>query len=78
MKKDILIEILYLRKKDIRKKLGCKFIRINTSNAKNDYDLDYEVGNIETFIDEFKNKKKLTRKKINRRKRNKRKTRNET
>ena len=34
-----------------------KFIKINTSNAKNDYDLDYEVGNIETFIDEFKNKK---------------------
>ena len=24
---------------------------------KNGYDLDYEVGNIETFIDEFKNKK---------------------
>ena len=39
------------------KKLGCKFIRINTSNAKNGYDLDYEVGNIEAFIDEFKNKK---------------------
>ena len=26
-----------------RKKLGCKFIRINTSNAKNGYDLDYEL-----------------------------------
>ena len=25
------------------KKLGCKFIRINTSNAKNSYDLDYEI-----------------------------------
>ena len=24
---------------------------------KNSYDLDYEVDNIETFIDEFKNKK---------------------
>ena len=24
---------------------------------KNGYDLDYEVDNIETFIDEFKNKK---------------------
>ena len=30
---------------------------MNTSNAKNGYDLDYEVGNIEAFIDEFKNKK---------------------
>ena len=59
MKKDILAEILFLRKKtrSTRKKLGCKFIRINTSNAKNCYDLDYEVGNIEAFIDEFKNKK---------------------
>ena len=53
MKKDILTEILFLRKK----KLSCKFIRINKSNAKNGYDLDYEVGNIEAFIDEFKNKK---------------------
>ena len=45
------------RQKALEKKLGCKFIRINTSNAKNGYDLDYEVDNIETFIDEFKNKK---------------------
>ena len=44
------------RQKTLEKKLGCKFIRINTSNVKNGYDLDYEVGNIETFIDEFKNK----------------------
>ena len=57
MKKDILTEILFLRKKALEKKLGCKFIRINTSNAKNGYDLDYEVGNIEAFIDEFGNKK---------------------
>ena len=42
--------------KSTRKKLGCKFIRINTSNAKNGYDLDYEVGNIEAFIDEFKDR----------------------
>ena len=64
--------------KSFRKKLGCKFIRINTSNAKNGYDLDYEVGNIEAFIDKFKNKKiKELEKKINRRRRNKRKTRNE-
>ena len=40
-----------------RKKLGCKFIRINTSNAKNGYDLDYKVGNVQAFIDESKNKK---------------------
>ena len=31
-------------------------IRINTSNVKNGYDLDYEVGNVQAFIDEFKNK----------------------
>ena len=41
----------------LEKKLGCKFIRINKSNAKNGYDLDYEVGNKEAFIDAFKNKK---------------------
>ena len=60
MKKDKLIETLFLKKKDKKhqkKKLGCKFIRINTSNAKNGYDLDYEVGNVQAFIDEFKNKK---------------------
>ena len=45
------------RQEALEKKLGCKFIRINASNAKNGYDLDYEVGNIEAFIDEFKNKK---------------------
>ena len=46
------------RQKALEKKLGCKFIRINTSNAKNGYDLDYEVSNVQAFIDEFKNKKK--------------------
>ena len=35
--------------------------------------LDYEVGNVQAFIDEFKNKK--TRKKINKRKTKERKTR---
>ena len=29
------------RQKALEKKLGCKFIRINTSNAKNGYDLDW-------------------------------------
>ena len=60
MKKNILIETLFLnkkRQKALEKKLGCKFIRINTSNAKDGYDLDYEIGNIQAFIDEFKNKK---------------------
>ena len=45
------------RQKALEKKLGCKFIRINTSNTKNGYDLDYEVNGIEAFIDEFQNKK---------------------
>ena len=45
------------RQKALEKKIGCKFIRINTSSVKNGYDLDYEVGNIETFIDKSKNKK---------------------
>ena len=45
------------RQKALEKKLLCKFIRTNTNNAKNGYDLDYEVGNIEAFNDEFKNRK---------------------
>ena len=45
-KKDILTEILFLRKK--------KTIQVV---QKNGCDLDHEVGNIEAFIDEFKNKK---------------------
>ena len=44
------------RQEALKKKLGCKFFWINTSNAKNGYDLDYEFGDIEAFIDEFKNK----------------------
>ena len=75
MKKDILAEILFLRKKtrSTRKKLGCKFIRINTSNAKNCYDLDYEVGNIEALIDEFKNKKTRRQNKRKRRRKSSKK-----
>ena len=42
------------RQKASEKVLGCKFVRINTSNAKNGYDLDYEIDNVQTFIDEFK------------------------
>ena len=37
------------RQKALAKKRNCKFIRINASN-----DLDYELGNINTFIYEFK------------------------
>ena len=59
MKKDILTDLIFGEKTQevLEKKLGCKFIRINTSNAKNGYDLDYEVNGIEAFIDEFQNKK---------------------
>ena len=46
------------RQKAQEKKLRCKFIRLNTSNAKNGYDLDCEVGNVQAFIHEFKKKKK--------------------
>ena len=52
--RDIILEEKSL--KALEKKLGCKFVRINTSNAENGYDLDYEVGNVQPFIDEFKNK----------------------
>ena len=45
------------REKALEKKLCCKYIRINTSNAKKDYDADYEVSKIQTFISEFKYKK---------------------
>ena len=70
MKKVIVTEILlysiFLKKtRIIEKKLGCKFIKINTSNAKKVYDLDYKDGNIEPIIDEFKKKRsKRTRKKL--------------
>ena len=58
MKKDLLTEIFFEEKRQkALKKLGCKFNRINTSNSKNGYDLDYEVGNIQAFIGEFKNTK---------------------
>ena len=60
MKNDILTETLFLKKKRqkaLEKKLGCKFMRINASNVKNGYDLDYEVGNVQAFTDEFKNGK---------------------
>ena len=51
------------RQKAQEKKIGCKFIRLNTSNAKNGYDLDCEVGNVQAFINEFNNKKLRNQKK---------------
>ena len=58
--KGILTETLFLRKKHKKhqkKNLGCKIIRINTSNAKNGYDLDYGVASKKVFVGQFKNKK---------------------
>ena len=43
--------------KDIKKEVGCKFIRINTNDAKRVYDTDYEVSKIQAFIHKFKDKK---------------------
>ena len=48
--RDLIFEVK--RQKALEKKLNCKFIRIKTNN-----DLDYELGNIHTFIDEYKNNK---------------------
>ena len=78
MKKVILTDLTFEEKiqKALEKKLGCKFIRINTSNAKNGYDLDYEVGNIEAFIDKFKNKKNKRSRRQNKRKKRKIKQKN--
>ena len=58
MKKVILTEILFWRKKTkgIRKKLYCTFTTINTS--KENYDADYEASRIQTFISNF-NKNKI-------------------
>ena len=66
MKKGILTEILFLKKKtkSIRKKLGCDFIRINPSEE--NHNADYEIGRIQTFISKFKNEKKRIRRRIKR------------
>ena len=45
------------RQEALEKKLGCIFIRINTSDAKRGYDTDYKVSKIQIFINEFKDKK---------------------
>ena len=73
MNKTSKAEILFLKKKKKKtrgirkKKLGCMFIRINTSDAKRGYDTDYEVSKIEIFISKFKEKKKKRKRKQNER-----------
>ena len=67
MNKTTKVENLYWKEKTrgIRKKLGCKFIRINTSDAERGYDTDYEVSKIQTFISKFKDRQlKKIRKRI--------------
>ena len=41
------------RQKELEKKLGCEFIRINTSKY---YDDNYEIGKTQIFIRKFKDK----------------------
>ena len=51
-------DLVFEKKKEaLEKKLGCMFIRINTSDAKRGYDTDYEVSKIQIFISKFKEKK---------------------
>ena len=42
------------RQEALEKKLGCKFIRINTS--KEGYNADYEASRVQTFISNFKSR----------------------
>ena len=44
------------KQKALEKKLNCEFIRINTTRE--GYDADYEASRIQTFISNFKDKKK--------------------
>ena len=55
MKKVLLIETLFLTKKDTRKKLNCTFIRINTSRE--NFDVGDEASRIQVFISQFKDNK---------------------
>ena len=53
MNKTMKVENLFLKRKKeevLEKKLGCKFIRINTSDAERGYDTDYEVSKIQTLV----------------------------
>ena len=62
MKKVILTETLFLRRKDKKHQKKNFILRINTS--KEGYDADYEASRIQTFISKFKGKqlKKLNKK----------------
>ena len=67
MNKTMKVENLFLKRKKeevLEKKLGCKFIRINTSDAERGYDTDYEVSKVQIFITNFKDRqlKKLEKK----------------
>ena len=67
------------RQNALEKKLGYKFIRINT--RKEGYNADYEASRLQTFISEFKNEKLKTLEESNQknkrtRRRNKKKTKN--
>ena len=48
--KDLIFEIK--RQKALEKKLNCRFIKVNVSN-----DLDYEISDIQKFIDEFRTRR---------------------
>ena len=50
-------DIIFEEKRQESLEKNLVVIRINRSNAKNGYDLDHEVGNVQAFIDEFKIKK---------------------
>ena len=54
------------RQEVLEKKLGCKFIRINTSDAERGYDTDYKVSKVQIFITNFKDRQlKKSEKKSN-------------
>ena len=48
-------ELIFEKKRQeaLEKQLGCKFIRINTSDARRGYDTDYEVFKMQIFISKF-------------------------
>ena len=63
--RDLIFERKKKREEALEKKLGCKFIRINTSNAKKGYDKDYEVSKIQTFTSKFNDKKNFLKRQKN-------------
>ena len=60
------------RQEELENKLGCKFIRINTS--KEGYDADHEASRIQIFISKFRDRqlKKSSKKNKRTRRQNKR------